>query len=68
LPEKVLSVIEDILGENIFLSIHPEEGERFLSTVEDLRKEAELIVLVLAVQYLVGFGKFQSVLLVNGCD
>ena len=61
-------MIEDILGENIFLSIHPEEGERFLGAVEDLRKEAELIVLVLAVQYLVGFGKFQSVLLVDGCD
>lgn len=51
-------MIENILGENIFLSVHPEEGERFLGTVEDLRKEAELIVLVLAVQYLVGFGKF----------
>jgi hypothetical protein len=68
LPEKVLSMIEDILGENIFLSVHPKEGERFLGTVEDLRKEAELIVLMLAVQYLVGFGKFQSVLLVDGCD
>lgn len=61
-------MIEHILGENILLSIHPQEGERLLGTVEDLRKEAELIVLVLAVQYLVSFGKFQSVLLVNGCD
>ena len=61
-------MIEDILGENIFLSVNPQEGERFLGTVEDLRKEAELIILVLAVQYLVGFGKFQSVLLVDGCD
>jgi hypothetical protein len=68
LPEKVLSMIEDILGENIFFSVHPKEGERFLGTVEDLRKKAELIILVLAVQYLVGFGKFQSVLLVDGCD
>ena len=61
-------MIEDILGENIFLSVNPQEGERFLGTVEDLRKEAELIILVLAVQYFVGFGKFQSLLLVDGCD
>ena len=61
-------MIQDIFGENIFFSVHPQEGERFLGAVEDLRKEAELIILVLAVQYLVGFGKFQSVLLVDGCD
>lgn len=61
-------MIEHIFGENIFFSVHPKEGERFLGAVEDLRKEAKLIVLMLAVQYLVGFGKFQSVLLVDGCD
>jgi len=61
-------MIEHIFGENIFFSVHPKEGERFLGAVEDLRKEAELIFLMLAVQYLVGFGKFQSVLLVDGCD
>lgn len=52
-------MIKHILGEDIFLSINPEEGEGFLSTVEYLWKETTMQGILLAlVEDFVGFGEF----------
>ena len=69
---KALAKVKHILGEDVFLAVNPEEREGFLSAVKDLRKEAALsvllLLLLLAVQDLVGLRKLGPVVLVYRLD
>ena len=59
LLEKFSSSFQNILGENIFFSIHPKVWKSFLSWVEDLSKVAKASLFV---KHLVSFWELLSVL------
>jgi hypothetical protein len=69
---EALAKVKHILGEDVFLAVDPKEREGFLSAIKDLRKEAALsvllLLLLLAVQDLVGLRKFGPVVLVYRLD
>lgn len=58
-------MVEYVFGEHVFLTIDPKEREGFLGAIQDLREEAQFIVLVtlLTVENLVSFRKLNPVLL-----
>lgn len=49
-------MVENVLREDVFLPIYPEEREGLLCTVKDFRKEATMVwVFLVLVEYFVSF-------------
>jgi hypothetical protein len=57
--EKFAARIQNLLRENVLLTVDPQIGETFLSGIEDLSEVAEC---TLFVENLVGFGKLFTVI------
>ena len=63
-------MVQNVLGKDVFLTVHPKEGEGLLGAVQDLREEAQLTILIslLAIEDLVCLGKFLSIFFGDRCD
>lgn len=65
-PIEVFSIVENVLGEDVLLSVDPQEGEGLLGAVKDLWQETAVLRIFLAlVEDLIGFGELKSVVLLR---